>query len=287
MKKLIVTADDFGLTERVNEAICKCFREGIVTTASLMTSGAAFDSAVEIARNNPELDVGIHLNLTEGQDFAYRHPAKLAIALLLGQVSSGDLEKTIRGQIEKALLTGLQITHIDGHKHVHAIPTVRRIIERVGPEYGVHAIRSVVESVPSLPGLLRRNPGSRRRILLQYGFGRALSAIWRTTATGPVRFYGITQTGFLDEISFTEIIDDLRDGIHEVMCHPGYVDDALKKTPTRLLYQREREVRLLTAPRIKQMLEERNIILGSYRDLVQNTGTTNLWKRQPRFVTPS
>src|SRR5215472_10305385 len=100
MKKLIVTADDFGLTRRVNEAIAIAHSNGIVTTASLMVNGNGFESAVEIAQNCPNLDVGLHLNLTEGrpvssvasipalasgEGFLYTHPVKLAFALGLGK----------------------------------------------------------------------------------------------------------------------------------------------------------------------------------------------------------
>src|SRR5438477_571510 len=108
MKKLIVTADDFGLTDRINEAIGSAHRHGIVTTASLMVTGGGFESAVNIARNLPGLDLGLHLNLTEGRPispweaipslanaggFRFRHPACLALALALRQAHLDDLER--------------------------------------------------------------------------------------------------------------------------------------------------------------------------------------------------
>src|SRR4051812_5355401 len=100
-RQLIVTADDFGLTQRINEAIGKAHRHGIVTVASLMATGGAFESAVDILKSNPELDAGLHLNLTEGHSvtapaeiqtlansngFLYRHPFKLGAAMFRGQV---------------------------------------------------------------------------------------------------------------------------------------------------------------------------------------------------------
>ena len=123
-KLLIVTADDLGLTRRVNEAIEKAHREGIVTTASLMVNGAAFDSAAGILRQNPNLDVGLHLNLTEGrpalahgeipsladaQGFLYRHPFELLSGVVRRCVRILDLEKEIRAQIEKAFSANVQV----------------------------------------------------------------------------------------------------------------------------------------------------------------------------------
>jgi hopanoid biosynthesis associated protein HpnK len=295
MKTLIVTADDFGLTARVNEAVACAYREGVVTTASLMVTGAAFDSAVGIARQTPGLDLGLHLNLTEGQavgpvakvaslansdGFIYKHPLKLSAAVLFGKVRLADLELEIRSQIEKAISSGLQITHIDGHKHVHAMPAVLRLILSIAPEYGVHGIRCVKETVPNLRSVLARNRGSRGQIALQYGFGKALAATWSLTPSAiraahvvtPQRFYGITQTGFLDFESVGEVLDDLGDGMNELMCHPGYVDDDLKRTPTRLHLQRERELELVTSSRLRDLIRRKGITLGSYKDLLEIHG---------------
>jgi hopanoid biosynthesis associated protein HpnK len=289
-KRLIVTADDFGLTTRVNEAIATAHREGIVTTASLMVNAPAFDHAVETARNNPNLDIGLHLNLTEGRPisdpatiptianaadgFLYKHPLRLARALATGKVRRGDLEREIRAQMEKAVASELWITHIDGHKHVHVMPAVLGIISKIAPEYAIHGIRSTRERMPQLGALLARNKPSRSHIFKQYFFGKVLSLLSPSTQVlvAPKRFYGITQTGFLDLPTLTEIIDDLDEGIHELMCHPGYVDEDLKRTPTRLHSQRERELQLLTGAEVRSLIREAGIVLASYRDLVEGDG---------------
>jgi len=287
-KLLIVTADDLGLTRRVNEAIEKAHREGIVTTASLMVNGAAFDSAASILRQNPRLDVGLHLNLTEGQPvlpyreisslanaqgFLYRHPFELLSAVVRRRAGIADLEKEVRAQIEKALSANVHVTHVDGHKHVHVLPQVFHLICKVAPQYGITAVRSTSEKTPGLYALIKRN-GS-RQIVKQYVFGKALSAgfaLARFTTYGralavPARFYGITQTGFLDIHAFADIVDGLEYGVNEVMCHPGYLDDDLRRTPTRLLTQRERELELLTSLEVHAVLERAGVTLISYRDL--------------------
>jgi hopanoid biosynthesis associated protein HpnK len=294
-KLLIVTADDMGLTLRVNEAIEKAHREGIVTTASLMVNSAAFEPAADILHRNPGLDVGLHLNLTEGrpasvygeipsiadaQGFLYRHPFELLSALVRRRVGIVDLEKEIRAQIEKALSVSIHVTHIDGHKHVHVLPQVFHLICKVAPQYGINAVRSISEKTPGLFALIWRN-GS-RQIMKQYLFGKALSAGFALASstnngsalTTPARFYGITQTGFLDIRSFAAIVEGLGYGVNEVMCHPGYVDDDLRRTPTRLHAQRERELELLTGREVHEVLQRAGVTLVSYRDL-RDSGNYN------------
>jgi hopanoid biosynthesis associated protein HpnK len=282
-KKLIVTADDLGLTRRINEAIARAHREGIVTAASLMVNGGAFESAIDVLRSTPDLDAGLHLNLTEGRSvslpariptlansagFLYHHPFDLMIALWRGKVQHADVEREIRAQLEKALDAGARISHVDGHKHVHVAPAVFRIACRVAPEYDVWAIRSTFERVPKLRPLSGQ-------VVKQYVFGKALSAAFVVAQSRnagqalktPVRFYGITQTGFFDLPAFSAILDALGNGVSEVMCHPGYVDDDLRKTPTRLLSQREREVEFLTSREARDLLQQSGVALATYRDL--------------------
>src|SRR5262249_8214209 len=144
-------------------------------------------------------------------------------------------------------------------KHSHAIPRVLHLLARIVPEYGIQAVRSVKESVPRLGSLLKRhgwNP-----IALQYCFGKSLSIAWnlsgvprRVRLLTPHQFYGRTQTGFLDLPAFEDILRDCDDGINEVMCHPGFVDDDLRATPTRLLAQRQRELDLLTSSELREAI---------------------------------
>src|SRR5262245_7352974 len=294
-KRLIITADDFGLTHRLNEAIAIAFREGIVTTASLMVTGAGFGSAVDIARRESNLDIGLHLNLTEGypvaspstiptladsSGFLYKHPLKLAAALFKERVLVNDLEREICAQIKKAVDSGLWITHIDGHKHVHVMPAVFRIIWRVAPDYGIFAVRSARERIPRVLSMVARNTPSWRQILKQCLTGKLISVSSllsqpRKSHVGlvsPRRFYGIAQTGFLDLATFSDIVQAMEAGTHELMCHPGFVDDDLNMTPTRLLTQREQELKLLIGSEVRKILEEASVTLISYRDLVENYG---------------
>jgi len=287
---LIVAADDFGLTRKINEAIAKAHREGIVTAASLIVNGGAFESAVDILKQNPLLDAGLHLNLTEGyavaphdqipslansSGFLYHHPFDLLKAFLRRRVRLIDLEREIRAQLQKVSASGIRLTHLDGHKHVHAVPKIFHLICRIAPDYGIRAVRSTIETTPRLHLLVARNFGAAGQILKQYLFGKTLSGTFvlarlkngSRTLNTPERFYGVTQTGFLDLRAFGDMVRSLPDGISELMCHPGYVDEDLTRTPTRLHVQRERELQLLTGREVRGLLENAGVELASYRHL--------------------
>jgi len=283
-RRFIVTADDFGLTRGVNDAIVLAHREGIVTAASLMVNGRAFESAVALAKANPELDVGLHLNLTEGQPisdpadvsslamgrgFRYNHPVSLAIATVQGKVRVADLEREIRSQCERMLSSGLRISHVDGHKHVHVIPAVRRLLDSVLPDYGVKAMRQVIERMPGLHGFLLKNYRACGQVFEQYLLAKMVAAISRKAPfVSPDYFYGLTQTGFLDFDAFANIIHDMKAGVSELMCHPGYADAELDQVPTRLRSQRERELELLTSGKVRDLISRSGVELINYTDLV-------------------
>lgn len=231
-----------------------------------MVNAGAFESAVDLAKQNPSLDIGLHLNLTD-------KPFGLAV-----RGGGAGIEREIRAQIEKALATGLPITHLDGHKHVHVIPSIMTILHRVVPEYGIRGIRTTITRTPGLSSLLRRNRESMIPILKQYVFAQGASWVWQLgwrsgVLRGPDCFYGIAETGFLDLKTFAGIIEDLPQGTHELMCHPGYVDDLLRRTPTRLLSQRERELEMLTNRETRHLIQNAGIQLVSYKDLVETYGS--------------
>jgi hopanoid biosynthesis associated protein HpnK len=290
MKRLIVNADDFGLTAKINQAIMEAHYRGLVSSTSLLANGEAFESAVALAHQAPRLGVGIHLNLTEGQPVApassiaslvnaqggfARKPASLWRAISFGRVSAVDIEKELRAQIEKVLAAGIVATHLDTHKHVHALPALGRMSLRLARQYGIPAIRSVAERWSALGCLLGRFPRARRTILRQFLNSLALAAVsrgWRRQfrragVASAEHFFGLTPTGFLDEEVLREILCHLPEGTSELMCHPGLVDKALRQAPTRLLEQREMEYQALSQPGIKLLVKDLGIELINYGDL--------------------
>lgn len=291
-KRLIVNADDFGLTEKVNDAIIEGHRSGIITSASLLANGAAFDSAANFARHWGTLSVGIHLNLTQGKpvsdpalvpNLVSRHgrfaftPLGLAGALATRRVPPAEMECELRAQVEKVEAAGVHATHLDGHKHIQALPAVRHIVFELAREYGIRAVRCPVEDSVRLQSLLWRNLWRSSTILRQYLGARAVgmlasSARREAEEVGlhcPTYFYGLTQTGFLDRRTLEEILLALEAGVSELMCHPGYVDRELEASGTRLLTERERELEVLTAPETRTLIGELEIELINFQELAE------------------
>jgi len=290
MKKLIINADDFGLTAGVNEAILDGHLRGTISSASLLANGEAFESAVISARRAPRLGVGVHLNLSEGRPLTQpavlpsltdrhgsfsRKPARLWLAKSVHRVNPGEIEKECRAQIEKVLAAGIVPTHLDSHKHVHALPFLGRMLMGLAFEYGIPAIRRVAESRAAFGCLIRRYPACAPVILRQLATSCALAKASESAmgqrqniaVASPSHFYGQTATGFLDEHVLGEILAHIPEGVSELMCHPGFVDDALRRMPTRLLRQREIEHRVLTRPATRSLMEKLDIQLISYRDV--------------------
>lgn len=292
MRQLIVNADDFGMAPGINRAIVEAHQRGIVTSTSLLANGAAFADAVEVARGEPGLGIGVHLNLTEGRPVArepevptlvddrgmFRHgPSSLAIGLALGRIRLEEIEREMCAQVRKVLAAGIRPTHLDGHKHIQMLPQIFPLAARVAREYGVRAMRCSAERPVGLVALMRKNsPGA---VFTRYAEGRVLAAVaFACDFRGKLRcagvaapdyFFGLTQTGFLDAESVEKILYNLPPGTSELMCHPGYADAALQASQTRLVAARERELDALTRAETRAVIERLRVRLIRYDELEQ------------------
>src|SRR6516164_1415614 len=163
MRSLIVNADDLGWTEGVNRGIADAHRNGIVTSASLLANGAAFDDAVKTAGQLPGLGVGVHLNLSDGRPAAPPRevtsllnevgefsggPQSLLLRLTAGRVDPGEVEKEWDAQIQKVRAAGIRPTHLDGHKHVQMLPGLFAVALRLAKKHGIPALRVSLEASP-------------------------------------------------------------------------------------------------------------------------------------------
>lgn len=290
MRKLIVNADDFGLTEGVNRAVIEGHRNGIITSTTLMANGPAFDSAVAGSLQAPNLGVGVHLNLTQGRPVRpasqvpsivtsegtfYPSPGILAWRITTRRVRPRDVEAEFRSQIEKISSAGIRITHLDSHKHIHLLPALFGVVVKLASEYGIDCVRYPVEPAPSTPVFLPSGQKHFAGRVKQYLLARALS----TLAACQVktldeagfcrtdRFYGLSQTGFLDASLLEQILRTVPDGTSELMCHPGYIDQALLETHTRLRVQREAEIEALSSESVRRLVTKLGIKLISYGEL--------------------
>jgi predicted glycoside hydrolase/deacetylase ChbG (UPF0249 family) len=249
-KLLIVNADDFGFTRDVNQGILDAHRQGIVTAATLMASGSAFEDAAALARENPTLDVGCHLVLVGGLSaLPPHHPLPASAGLLLAALGLGRLRvvEELRAQIRKVLDAGLTPTHLDTHKHTHLLPQVAEAVGCVAEEFGIRWVRRPLGSLALGPWV--------QRSLKRHGC--------RMTD----HFEGFRLTGRLDGAALVRLLRRVRPGTTELMCHPGYLGEELSAAPTRLKQSRLRELQALTSDEAKQAALDSGIRLVNYVSL--------------------
>ncbi|HEY7211587.1 MAG TPA: ChbG/HpnK family deacetylase [Bryobacteraceae bacterium] len=251
MKRLIVNADDFGFTKDVNAGIVEAHRNGVLTSATLMANGEAFDDAVRLAREVPSLDIGCHLVLVQGASLLTgkmlpRGPRQLLIGLARRGL---DVYSELRVQIEKIKAAGIRPSHLDTHKHTHLVPRVFRIVVRLASEFGVPYVRLPLDRTLRIPARVER----------AY---RTMAERERVSLTD--HFLGFRLTGSFGEKTFAAALTRLPDGLTEFMCHPGKLGPDLKRAETRLKESRVRELEALTSPRIRQLIDERQIQLARF-----------------------
>ncbi len=249
-RQLIVNADDFGFTRDVNEGIVEAHRHGILTAATLMANGAAFEDAVRLAAEHPTLDVGCHLVLVQGESLLPPHrPMPTSLAELTRSLALGTMSvyEELAAQIRRMMDVGIRPTHLDTHKHTHLLPPVMKAVTRISQDFGIPWVR--------LPVPIPFVTNGFRRIVRVYGC--------RTTD----HFAGYRMTGRLDTRSLSILIRSLPEGLTELMCHPGKCTGELRSAVTRLKDSRQIELEALTAGETKRALEESGVELVSYRDL--------------------
>jgi predicted glycoside hydrolase/deacetylase ChbG (UPF0249 family) len=256
--RLIVNADDFGFTRDVNAGIVECHRNGILTATTLMANGPAFDDAVRLARENPSLDIGVHLVLVGGPGLPDT-VGQLLLAVIRRQI---DPYPIMRDQVRKILDAGLEPTHLDTHKHTHLAPPILEAVVRVAQEFGILWVRKPADFTmhPNAAPVLKKLVSAAVRLAA----GRFDPVLARAGRKSTDYFTGFQLTGRLKTRELIELIAHLPEGLTELMCHPGYLRDELRAAPTRLKESRELELRALTAPEIRTALVEHRVRLVNY-----------------------
>jgi chitin disaccharide deacetylase len=286
VRRLIINADDFGLTRGVNRAIVEAHEHGVVTSSTLMANGPAFDDAVRLAQSAPRLSIGCHVVLVDGSPVleAARvsslvnraDPAcfgdgigKFAFRALSGRLNSDQVEAEVAAQVRKLQSAGIVVSHLDTHKHTHMFPQVFRPLLRAAKACGIGAVRNPFEVVrisiaAGRPGLWKRYGEVKLLRSLAGKFRKAAKEAGVITPDGTL---GIAVTGDLDDRLFQLIIEKLPEGTWEFVCHPGYNDAELQGVSTRLRESREQELQVLKSPKTLDLLARSGIELISYGDL--------------------
>jgi len=289
VRRLIINADDFGYTSGVNRAIVEAHRRGVVTSSTLMATGRTFAEAAQLAKTLPELSVGCHVLLIDGEPVLgsegipsltsraspsrFRDGLKaFAARAIAGRISPDEIAAETTAQIRKIQGVGIAVSHVDTHKHTHLFPKVLRPVLRAAAACGVHAVRNPFgPRLPLRSTQLLARPGLWTRYaevrLLRRFAGKFREAVEAEGFAAPDGTLGIEVTGTLDESLFRAISRSIPEGTWEFVCHPGYNDADLRSANTRLRESREEELRVLTLPAARELLAGEGIQLISYRDL--------------------
>lgn len=297
--RLIVNADDFGLTHGINRAVAELHEAGALTSATLMASGPAFDDAVAIALSHPTLGVGCHIVFTDGMPVSHAETIptlmgadgktfrssllEFIAATLAGHIDPEDIIREGMAQVQKLQRAGIDVTHLDTHKHTHMLPAIAQPLLFVAERAGIGAIRSPFEQSWS-SGAGRPEPIRRLEVLL---CDRLLAPRFRElpqirnhaveTTDGTI---GISATGRLNRETLAALLQRLpAEGTYELVCHPGYNDRELDAIRTRLRVTREIErqalLDCLTSPDKPELIHYGNLgNLGLLRELGQHQPST-------------
>lgn len=287
MKQLILNADDFGLTRGVNEGIIRAHRDGILTSATLMACGPAFEHAVKLAKLNPRLGIGCHLVLVGGRATAPLEEIPFLVTkdgnlhdslgsfvtrLSVGIIRPKEIERELRAQILKIRAAGLEPTHLDTHKHTHAHPVVMGALSRVAHELGIPRIRKPMENLrDSWESSLGERPAMLPE-LFAAAAARMVAPMFQSISRryrlrSPDYFLGLARTGRLRPEALRRMIGAVQEGSTEIMLHPGISDTELQTIETRLSWQRNAEMDALIDPAVKSAIEEHGIRLITYGEL--------------------
>ncbi|MGH9441327.1 MAG: hopanoid biosynthesis-associated protein HpnK [Thermoanaerobaculia bacterium] len=238
MRTLIITGDDFGISSEVNAAILEAHERGVLTSASLMVAGDAFEEAVDLARAHPRLAVGLHLAVLDGKaalspgdipdlvDEAgcfSRAPVAAGLRYQFSRRARGQLRREIRAQLERFRDTGLTLSHVDGHHHLHLHPVVLSCLADLAGEFRIPVIRLPSEELSLALRLDGR--GFATKILWAGIFSRLRRSGERRLRSANVGFadrvYGLLATGRITEKYLLGLIPTIRASDVEIYSHPG------------------------------------------------------------------
>lgn len=268
--RLVVNADDFGMSAAISRGILRAHREGIVTSVSVLGNCADLEAARTVLSEAPSLGVGVHLALVEGEPVA--DPASIPSLLAASgrfmtrgkefiaawtkrQIDAADVEREFDAQVQRIRAAGIKIDHLDTHHHLGFLPVVGRSVEAVARRHDIGAIRSEIET-PTLSWVTDPRRGLKAGVLtgLNWLTRRQLGARRHSAQS-----WGYIESGRLDEIRVLEIIGRLGPGTHELICHPGE-----EQSPG---YDHPGELTALTSAKVRRALGQRGVRLCRWGDV--------------------
>jgi len=284
-RQLIVNADDFGMSEEVNDAIIRAHRDGVLTSTSLMVSGDAFEQAVKLAKENPRLAIGIHLvtvvgksvlpkreipSLVDDEQNFSNNPTAAGLKYFFSPQSRREIRKEIAAQFERFQATGLRLSHIDGHLHLHVHPVIFNTALQLGIKYGARRMRVPDEERGLALGFDRSHATLKTVHTVLFG-GLARYMKRKLHAAGyavPERVYGNLQSGRMSESYFLYALDHLSAATNEIYFHPAlYADDRALDAHEQ---QCQIEFETLMSANVKARIAQLNVRLTNYFEMEAN-----------------
>ncbi|HDN79932.1 MAG TPA: ChbG/HpnK family deacetylase [Chloroflexi bacterium] len=276
---IIINGDDFGAFPTINEAIIKAHREGILTSASLMVTGKAADEAIALARANPSLAVGLHVTLAEGwpalppstlghlvnEDGKLSSGVWVGLAVFFNRRAQEVILREMEEQFRLFAQTGLPLSHVDGHLHFHLHPSIFPALVKLAEEYGARGIR-----IPRDDWSLAWESGMEKPVIkATWGLIYAILNRWalnylRTSSLAVTdRVYGLFQSGNMREAYVSKVLESIRGGSAELYFHPtaGPRLETFGPNPG--------DLETLLSPRLRKLVEERDLLLGTYPMLAE------------------
>ena len=269
-REIIVNADDFGLTEGINRGIIYGYQNGIVTRASIMASGSAFNHAISLSKDNPGLPIGIHLTLVAERPVSptdkirsligsnglfFKDYKTFLVKYFKHKIKLEEIHIEIEAQMEMLQNRGLRINHIDSHQHLHMLPGIFELVFTAAKKLGIEKIR-----------LLRAN-GLRLKSMRELALTLMQKACLRKIERKGIKFipnyWGMSRNSVLKEEALLSFINKIIPGVTEIVCHPGYVDSEYREKYSDWGYCPEEELRALTSEKVKRELNAQNIYLIS------------------------
>ncbi len=273
LRRIVINADDFGMTAGVTRAILEAHAAGVVSSTSLMANGAATDLAIEAARRTPALGVGLHVNVTSGRpllparevpslcgdDGAFLGLSRFVRRALAGRVASEEVAAECDAQIARMREAGLPITHVDSHHHVHVLPSVWAPVAACARRAGIGIMRLPLEPL--------RDSARRPRMVVAQTLFRFSHRVASRRIASPRHvdhFRGFSLTGKKALArAIVRVLDTLEPGTTELMVHPGYADRELERW-AKLTRERETELAALTSDAVRERLAKADVQLVDF-----------------------
>lgn len=278
MKRLIVTADDFGLTNSVNEGILMASREGIVTNINLIPTGDASNDAIAFIKYDKIPEIGVHLALTETRPVTSARIIPSIVdedgllpgsrveflrKLFSGRIDIGHVKIELKSQMDKAASSGARITNLSSHEHLHMIPEIFSVLAGLAKEYGVRYVRVLKKeaiAAPFFPNKIFRS------VVVGYFYPGMEKSLKRSGLSTADNFLGFLDSGAIGEDVLFRMLKGIKDGVTELVTHPGFLDPEVLHR-YRFHINCEEELYALTGAKAKKAIADNGILLSRYGDL--------------------